>query len=1707
MSRPISRLARAWTLAILAMLACAAPAQAGFGLTKLHSGSAAGPENYAYTSGDAFTAEGGVDNGKWHRFVTSDPAGVVRGQTACTPNPPGGSITGETTYTVPPGAPPSTNKGWRYQLQQFTNASCTGKVAKAAQLYFTVARLSAFTASDLATPTTAIAPGAAIYLRVDGLGAIDTSQGVTSQTDWKVTWMTPSGTVSCANTGGGDRPDSSASGSLPSPAASFLMYRPSSTDQWNVESKYETRPCANTSAHGEWRLKLQSDATHFVTMDAFLVTVLTPVSITSAPSSPGSGRSPSWSFSGGSGTAYQCRLRSSDATISDWAACTSPHGYDLTGLPEDDYEFSVRATAGAEIGPIATSHYLLDTTTPDPPSIDDGPGATGFDTQPTWSFSAEVGASVECRLAGPGGYLSDWAPCADSAGYDLSAAADGTYTFSARATDEAGHVSAVATSDYVLDRSAPAVPVLTSHPLPADDATSVAWGFTSDPGTWVECRLERGLTVVSDWTVCTSPDAFDLAAEPDGTYTFSARAVDAAGNVGAPLTSTYVLDRVAPAAPGFTALPASPSPDASPDWEFSAEPGAALDCRVTAGATVVADWTPCASGQPVDLAAQLDGTYTFWVRATDAAGNAGPAASSDYVLDRTAPAAALITSAPASPGNATSVSWSFTGDPGSAFTCRVERGGAVIEDWAPCSSPQAVDLAPSGDGTYTFLVRATDGAGNTGAPASSSYVLDRVLPAAPTVVDHPLAVDDDATPTWNATGEPGSALQCRLEQGVVVVADWALCDGPVTYDLGARTDGAYTYNVRAVDAAGNIGPATTWGYTLDRDPPAPPSVTSAPASPDNDTSVSWSFSGEAGASYECRVDGAGGVVVSGWAPCTSPAAYDLAGNSDGSFTLSVRATDVAGNTGAAGTSSYVLDRTGPEAPSIDVAPPATGSDTTPTWDVSSDEPGATLECRTERDGALLADWAPCTSPYTRDLAATGDATYRVLFRARDAVGNAGAAEDSTYVLDRAADPAPDIVAHPATPGHDALPSWSFSGQPGSTFECRLSRGATVVDDWAPCTSPDAHDLAAQPDGSYTFSVRATDAAGNTGAAATSAYDLDRAAPGAPAIDSAPGSPGTGASPSWAFTAEAGATTECRLERGATVIIGWGPCTSPRAVDLSGEPDGSYTFSARATDAAGNTGAAATSTYTIDRIGPEAPAIDAGPPGVSSTPHPSWSFHGDGAAGGFTCRLVRETIVVVDWAPCADARDYDLSGQPDGTYTFAVRGTDGVGNVGAAASAAYVLDTTGSPAPALGPLPPSPSAGRAPAWTFSGQPGDTYECRLDRGPTRVADWAACTSPRGYDLTGEPDAGYTFMVRAIDAVGNAGGVAAAAYALDTTPPGPPKLTAPVSPGSDRRPQWTFTGEGGTLECRLVRGAALVADWLACTSPRRLDLRGQPDGDYTLGVRETDAAGNRSAVVSSRYRLDTEAPAAPGIDAPTPRREDDRRLVTFTFAGETGASFQCRLRADGAVVSDWADCTSPRTYDMTGRADGEYQFDVRATDDAGNVSDLGTQRYALQSRSASTAADPTGDTTQATPAAAGGPSSPQGPGAAPRSRTVAHPGRAPRTTRKAAKHPATHAAPARRPAPKPAASRPAPKTVHHREKPEPVAAAVKTVTRLARQATQAVARNADKSVFPASLIFLVVGFIGLQNRIDRGDPKLALAPITAEPELEFGPPPSLR
>ena len=118
----------------------------------------------------------------------------------------------------------------------------------------------------------------------------------------------------------------------------------------------------------------------------------------------------------------------------------------------------------------------------------------------------------------------------------------------------------------------------------------------------------------------------------------------------------------------------------------------------------------------------------------------------------------------------------------------------------------------------------------------------------------------------------------------------------------------------------------------------------------------------------------------------------------------------------------------------------------------------------------------------------------------------------------------------------------------------------------------------------------------------------------------------------------------------------------------------------------------------------------------------------------------------------------LVGEPDALYTFAVRARDSAGNTGLAVTGTYRLDRE---APKIEAAPPATGNSREPSWSFSAIGAASLQCKLERGTELVEDWATCTSPKVWDLTGKAEGGYTFSVRAVDADGQASSVVNGSY----------------------------------------------------------------------------------------------------------------------------------------------------------------------------------------------------------------------------------------------------------------------------------------------------------------------------------------------------------
>jgi hypothetical protein len=139
-------------------------------------------------------------------------------------------------------------------------------------------------------------------------------------------------------------------------------------------------------------------------------------------------------------------------------------------------------------------------------------------------------------------------------------------------------------------------------------------------------------------------------------------------------------------------------------------------CALDAGA-----FGACAS--PVNLTGLALGQHTFYVSATDAAGNPDPSPAShtwtvQTPADTTAPDTA-ITSGPAATTTSTSATFEFSAsEAGSSFVCALDTGA-----FGACASP--VNLTGLALGQHTFSVSAKDAAGNADpSPATYTWTIE-----------------------------------------------------------------------------------------------------------------------------------------------------------------------------------------------------------------------------------------------------------------------------------------------------------------------------------------------------------------------------------------------------------------------------------------------------------------------------------------------------------------------------------------------------------------------------------------------------------------------------------------------------------------------------------------------------------------------------------------------------------------------------------------------------------------------------------------------------------------------------------------------------------------------------------------------------------------------------------------------------------------------
>ncbi|HCM9287162.1 TPA: Ig-like domain-containing protein [Enterobacter hormaechei subsp. steigerwaltii] len=453
---------------------------------------------------------------------------------------------------------------------------------------------------------------------------------------------------------------------------------------------------------------------------------------------------------------------------------------------------------------------------------------------------------------------------------------DGTYQYQVRVIDNAGNVGATDSQDVVIDLTKPAAATITVDSVSQDTGLSDSDFITSDnqislkgtlgaalgSGDHAQISLDGGATWTDvsvsglSWTYV---DGRTLA---DGDYNYQLRVIDDAGNISATTSQVVTIDTVAPDASKTIAIDSISDDTGLSSSDFITN-DTSLTLHGSLGATLAdgeyaqisidggVTWQNVIvtgnSWYYVDGRTLGNQTYDYYVRVVDAAGNVGASAHQQVTVDTVAPDAAItvtvdnITVDTGFDNNdflTSSTSYTLNGTLGAELGAgeyvQVSMDGGATWVYATVSGTRWSynDTRTLADGDYRYQVRVVDQAGNVGATTTQDVTVDTQAPQYGITID---SISEDTGQSGSdfitmdtsltINGSLGSALasdervQISLDGGntwidtTVTNQRWSYTD---TRDLA---DGDYTYQVRIIDQAGNVGSTSSQVVTVDTTPP------------------------------------------------------------------------------------------------------------------------------------------------------------------------------------------------------------------------------------------------------------------------------------------------------------------------------------------------------------------------------------------------------------------------------------------------------------------------------------------------------------------------------------------------------------------------------------------------------------------------------------------------------------------------------------------------------------------------------------------------------------------------------------------------------------------------------------------------------------------------------------------------------------------------
>jgi chitodextrinase len=392
----------------------------------------------------------------------------------------------------------------------------------------------------------------------------------------------------------------------------------------------------------------------------------------------------------------------------------------------------------------------------------------------------------------------------------------------------------------LADTTPPTAPGGLTTAVVSSTQINLSWTASTDDAGAAGYRLERCQgALCTNFAQIAAPASTmwnDSGLSAATTYSYRVRAADTAGNLSAyssvaTALTTALPDTTPPTTPSGLTSSAASSTQINLSWTASTDNAGVTGYLVErcqgAGCTNFAQIAAPTSTTWSDGGLTGATSYSYRVRAADAAGNLSGYSAVITTLtpalpDTTPPTTPSGLTSSAASSTQINLSWTAATDNAGVTGYLVERcQGAACTNFAQISTTTATTLSDSGltgAMSYSYRVRATDAAGNLSgysgiASATTPVPPDTIPPTVPTNLSSSVVSSTRVNLFWTASTDNVGVNAYLVERcqgaGCTNFAQIAAPSATTWGDSGLTPATAYSYRVRATDAAGNLSAYST----------------------------------------------------------------------------------------------------------------------------------------------------------------------------------------------------------------------------------------------------------------------------------------------------------------------------------------------------------------------------------------------------------------------------------------------------------------------------------------------------------------------------------------------------------------------------------------------------------------------------------------------------------------------------------------------------------------------------------------------------------------------------------------------------------------------------------------------------------------------------------------------------------------------------------